>query len=452
LSPSKGEAHVETFLERAKGSALDITVKHKVPVNTITLLSSHTRQIRSLKFLSTAWMDIQMLSEIISGPLPFLQTLDITIMYEKDRGDSSSPLFNNAANLTVFRFDSYWSPLLNCFRFSNLTFFDLSTELYRMFHASQLLDFLEASPMLRTVHMKLTVEVFPDQISRRRVVVLPNLENFNLVFSGGGPGYKIAAHISCPSARCVRLTQNIEAGYEFPEEIFPDLDSWHAIVSQYSRSPVEEATLELVTIPVVTCKLSFLSPDPNVIELCFQVTDEDNDDLGPPSEEMCDMAFTQAMETVGNHPQLANLKRLCVRHNYRLLDTMEILNFTDEVGQLFGSMGPLDELTISHSDLRPYFLPPFEEPVTFPKIKELTISHPIYISPEKHKTAIVAFARRQHALGIPLERVIIRGGCMPAGLEEGLRQLVGSVEYRYEELFETGDYQATYSLHAPSLA
>lgn len=77
-------------------------------------------------------------------------------------------------------------------------------------------------------------------------------------------------------------------------------------------------------------------------------------------------------------------------------------------------MGPLDELAISHCDLRPYFrsLLDFRQarvqgPVVFPPTKELTISHPMYLSPERYKSAPVKFAKSQHVLGIPLERVTI---------------------------------------------
>jgi hypothetical protein len=55
----KGEVYVKTFLERAKGTPLDIIVDHEVPVGTVALLSPLTKQIRSFDFLSCGWADIQ---------------------------------------------------------------------------------------------------------------------------------------------------------------------------------------------------------------------------------------------------------------------------------------------------------------------------------------------------------------------------------------------------------
>jgi hypothetical protein len=52
--------------------------------------------------------------------------------------------------------------------------------------------------------------------------------------------------------------------------------------------------------------------------------------------------------------------------------------------------------------------------------------------------AIVGLAKLQHARGMPIERVVIRGGRMPVGMEGGLKPWVGcvSLEYRDDELYE----------------
>lgn len=51
-----------------------------------------------------------------------------------------------------------------------------------------------------------------------------------------------------------------------------------------------------------------------------------------------------------------------------------------------------------------------QEPVLFPSVRELTISHPLCPFDEERTTAIVELAKSHHASGRPFERVILRGG------------------------------------------
>lgn len=208
--------------------------------------------------------------------------------------------------------------------------------------------------MLRTVHIRVIADISFDGVPRRKVVVLPDVENFNLIVSDGGPGYKMVAHISCPSAKRTSLTHKKEAEDVIPEEIFPASGSWDALVCKYSRSPVEKVAYEISAIPNIMCKLTFLSPGPNVIELCFRVVDEDDEEyFDLPSVEMRNEVFTQAARTARNHPRLANLKRLCTRQSPLSVGSTDIPYLASEVNQLFKSVGSLDELTISHCDLAP---------------------------------------------------------------------------------------------------
>ena len=227
--------------------------------------------------------------------------------------------------------------------------------------------------------------------------------------------------------------------------MFPASGSWNAIVGQYARSPVEEVTLELKIALVIICKLAFRSADGTLIELCFKVV-EDDDGFCLPSQEMQSQILTQSTRTVQSHPQLANVKRLRICHSFRFICSPEVSHIANEVGRLFKSVGPLDELTIYRCDLRPYchslfnLLDQAEEPaVAFPPTKELTISHPTHSSDELCKVEIMEMAKSQHALGIPFERVIIRRERMPKGMEVGLRPWVGSVEYCHSEYHESGD-------------
>jgi hypothetical protein len=444
---SKGEVYVKTFLERVKGSALDVNIGYRVPVNAIALLSPHTKQFRCLRFTRNQSKDIQRFSDINSGPLPLLHTLEIIVTRvgtPRSFGTTrhSSPLlFGNAPNVKVFRFHSSFatSPSFHRFVFPNLVFFDFSATLLYPFSALELLNFLEASPMLQTVQIKIATKKLLG-VSQDRVVVLPNVETLTLIVTDRGPGYRIAAHISCPSARFTSLRHKQDADGVIPQGIFPSSVLWNSIVHQYTKNPVEEVTLEMGTTFITACKLTFRSADATVIELCFKVAvdDEDEDDGGMTSMEMYHEVFTQAIRTIRDHPQLARVKRLRICHGYCAIDTPKVLRIANEVGRLFESVRLLDRLAICHCDLRPYLytflgLSEYhtEEPISFPQTKEFTISHPLRLSGNLCETGVVGLARSQHTLRIPFERVTIRGSAIFAEAKEKLRPWVGSAESCY---------------------
>lgn len=449
---SNGEDYVKTFLERAKGSELDIIIDRDVPVHTMALLSSNTRQMRSLDFLCANWMDIQKFSQVNSEPLPLLHTLTIDTAYP-DSFDGTTPqhLFSNAVNLRMLRFysRSRSSPSFLRFDFPNLVSFEFSAKpsLNQEFRAPRLLDFLEASPTLRTVFVTIIGHISFQDFSRERIITLPNVEDFSLITSDGGHGYELAAHISCPSARLASLVHKRTDAYAVPEEasIFPSPTLWKAIVRQYTRSPVEEVKIELKVTAAIFCQLAFRSGDGTLIELCFKGVKENEDGFYLPSQEMQNKVLAQSTTTVQNHPHLANLKCLWVRHSFDSVCFPEESHVANEIGRLFKSLGPLDELTIHHCDLRPYCRSIFnflgdraDESVVFPPTKQLVISHPTYLSDEYCKVLIMGLAESQHARGIPFERVIIRRESMSEEIEEELRPWVGSVEYCYE-LCESDD-------------
>jgi hypothetical protein len=408
---SKGGVYVKTLLKRAKGSALDIIVDRRVPVSTMALLSSHTEQIRDLAFLSDWTTSIQDFAEVNPRPT-HLRSLTIINFGTGSNAPNFPPLFTDLVNMKTFRYHSelIQPPLFSHFVFPNLVSFEFTTKPVDDFLASQLLDFLEASPMLRTVNMRIKIaDISLEGIPQGRVVVLPNVESFNLTVSDGGPGYKTAAHISCPSARNTYLTHDKRAQSAIPEEMFPSSILWNAIIRQYTRNPIEEVTLEVKTDFTVACKLTFRSTCAAVVELCFEVDtkdeddDESEDDL---AEEMHKEAFTQATRVVRNHPQLASVKRLHISHSYGYVGSHSGPDTVNEVGRLFRSLGSLDSLTIYHCELRPYlnsFLPPPERPLDgtrepmFPPIKELTISCPIHPD-QREYTAIVGLAKSRHTV------------------------------------------------------
>jgi len=443
---SKGETYVKTLLERAKGSTLDIVTGSNDAVDIITLLPPHNQQFRYLNFVFSHWRDIQIFSEINAGPLPLLRTIIINAVNEfnLDGPDvmtpPSLPLFSNAVNLREFSLNSERSPFLGHFVFPNLTTFELSTAPGgEGFRASELLNFLEASPTLRTVQIAIIADIILSGIPQERVVVLPNVETFSLVVDDGRPGYKIAAHISCPSVRHTLLRHETVAGMGIIQDIFPTSVSWGAIVRQYTRVPAEEVALEIKYSqdPIIACSLIFRSPDATVISLDFKVSASDEDDPEVPFEDV----FSQASRTIRDHPLLPNIKRL--RIEYRFLMSPSLLTrIANEVGRLFQSVGPLDELTIYGCDLRSYLTPflnlpernNMEQPVVFPPIKKLAISHPfMQYYEEECMAAIVELAKSQHARGVPFEHVTVCVGKLPTAMREGLRPWVAAVDC-YEEL------------------
>ena len=439
LFTSRGEVYVKTLLERAKGTTLDVFVNGAVPINTMLLLATRTVQIRRLEFFDGEWRDVQEFSEVVSGPLPLLHTLAFDIPEELTSLDflhsppPSPPPFGNTVNLKVLRFHSLmrWLPPFTPFKFPNLVSIDFSVTTLGHFRVLDLFDCLEASPMLRTVHVEIISGISFEGVPQGNIVVLPYVESFKLRTSDGRFGYKIAVHISCPSATFTSLTLKQDSNSVIPEQLFPARALWDAIIRQYTRSPVEEVTVD--TKPI-TSKLTFRSADATVIELSFEIAIvqvEAPNRIYYPSEEI----LVQATRAVQNHPELADVKRLHICYGLDALGAPGASEIADEVELLFKSVGPLDELTICCLDLRSYchsFLTPDdEEPVVFPPTKKLTISHPPYVF-NKECVAIVELAQSQHALGTPFEQVVFRRERISTEMEEELKQWVGTVEY-YEK-------------------
>ena len=438
----RGEVYVKALLERAKGSALDITVNDMDPVRAMALLPPHTKQIRSLDFTYNHWANIQRFSEVNSGPLPLLTTLKINAVNEfnlegrDDMTPPSIPLFSNAVNLKEFFLESEGAPFLGNFAFPNLTTFKLLA-MPEDFRLSHLLDFLEASPMLRTVGMKIVSNMVFGDIPRERIVVLPNVETFGIIVNDSGSGYELAAHMSCPSARYTSLMHEPGIEEATRQEILPTPGLWNAIVHQYSRSPVEEVTLkiQIAPDPTIACSLTFRSPDATVIKLGFKVDGNDESD-DEPSEDMQYQVFSQASRIIRDHPLVANVRRLHIGHSSDFLSPIRRRLIAHEVGQILRATGPLEELTIDSCDLRSYLLPfldlpgpsGFEPPVAFPPVKVLTVLHPMPVSREECMGVIVRLAKSQHALGVLLERVVVRRAELPNAMAEELRPWVGEVD------------------------
>jgi hypothetical protein len=404
------------------------------------LLSPHTNQIRDLVFVSRGWTDILRFIDTNPGPFPLLDSLAFnTAGEDSDVMVYPTHLFSTAVNLREFYFYSTsvstWSPSLSHFVFPNLTSFDFVVQQSEDFRALRLLDFLEASPMLQTVHMSISANISLDGIPQERVVALPNVKDLEIIVTDCGPGYEIITYISCPSIASMSFMLQGDPETMVLEEIFPTPALWNAIIRRYARSPVEEITLLLNILARVTCTLTLRSSDGTVIGLSLGVKAYNG-----VRDEVHHKVFTEATSTILYHPQLANVKRFRICHNYEYIAPAFTPRIAHESGRLFKSLGPLDELTIYRCDVQPYFYfflgileGRIEVPVVFPPIKQLTISHPMCPSEEEFRAATMGLARLRHALGVPFERVIIRAGGLPAGLEEELRPWVGSAEYCYED-------------------
>ena len=436
LCLSKGEVYVKTLLERAKGSLLTILVSGNDPA--MTLLPPYTKQITSLEFANSDWADIRLFSGTNSGHLPLLRTLNINLVRGINSDDldvvipPSRPLFSGAVGLKKFHLHLEGLPFLNHFVFPNLTSFELSMAPAEEFRGSQLLDFLEALPVLQVAHMKILTVLSLAGVPRKRVIVLRNVESLSLITSDGEPGYKLAAHISCPSVKYTFLTHMGEEGFDdfIPLEALPSSDALNAIIRQYTRSPIEEVTLEITpdSDNFAAYSLTFRSTDKTVIRLRFEVAeDDDDDDL----EEtlICDVFF-KTSRAIRDLPLLANVKRL---HMYGLLNIYgeSFAHIADEFEGLLKSMGPLEELTISGCEMQPFFLPflDYSKIVEYPPIRVLTLADPWDRFYEGVAVGLVNLARAQHELGMPFERVTVRLNGPPRGIEEGLKPWVGVVDY-----------------------
>jgi len=446
---------VKNLLERAKGSPLDIVTNARSPIGTIRLLFPHASRIRRLTFIQNRWMDVRRFSEVNFGPLPLLHTLEINSYMEfglfdlDDPVTPSLPLFNNAVNLKQFILHSRISPFLNHFVFPNITVFEFSIASEgEAFRALELLNFLEASPVLQKVDMSLMSIISLEGVAQRRIVTLPDVHTFSLAVDDGAPGYELAAHISCPSASSMSLAQEkrvelIIAGQDMFTS--PTVAFWNTIATQYTRSPVEAVTLKIDSPQdsVIECTLAFLSLDMTAIKLRLEVFGyiDVGNEVQMTSEDVALQAFSQVSRIVRDHPLLPNIKHLYIECRDLIQDSVRSRSMANEVGRLFRSMGPLDRLTLHGCDLRLYLAPFLEFPefedmeqsVKFPPIRELKISHPSFVgNGEEYMAAIVELAKSQHALGVPFGRVTVRGEHFPTATAEMLGPWVGEVDYRKE--------------------
>lgn len=437
---------MKTFLERAKGSVLDIRSTRLDSADVFALLSPHAQRFRSLDFFNDHQLAIQRFSDAVSGYLPLLHTLKISVVGLDAPGPETAnppllPLFSGAVNLNELIFHSDGELFLNYFVFPNLTIFEFSTMTENEeFPTSHLLDFLEASPTLRTVRIEIRAQINMGDVPLERVIVLPNVETFAI--TEDEPGYEITTHISCPSARHISLIYDQYPGYSQLREALPTSGSWNAIAAQYTADPIDEVVFGITSAwdLILSCSLSFFSPGHSILQLGYKVTPmrKVNDETAISLGMKHSVVFFQACIAIRDYPRLKDVKRLRIRDRHPSLISSQLTKIAEGAALLFKSAGPLEELTLDVIDLRPYLAPFLDLPEfqdtrqlgAFPAIKELTIAEqsgePLK---EECAAAIVEFARSQYTLGVPFEHVIFRMGDSPLEMAGRLEPWVGTVHF-----------------------
>ena len=314
--------------------------------------------------------------------------------------------------------------------------------------ASELFNFLEASPTLRAVDIVFS-DTWLEDIAQRKAIVLPNVQTLSLAVEDCGPIYELIAHISCPS---VARTSLIHKNQLYPadtihaiRDMFPTAALWDTIVHQYTRSPIEAVVFytKIHEDPTISCTFAFRCSDATLISLSFEISyaiiiSSEEDEPRLLWEEVVSEIFSESFRVVQNHPLLSGIKHLHILNDTPTLEARELRYMPYEVRELFESMGPLEGLTLHGCDLHPYLTPfltdfpdfeEIEQAITYPPVKELTILHPLIdVDLGDCMEAIVKLAKSQHALGVPFERVTVRAEELPTEMEEELKPWVGVVD------------------------
>ena len=184
-----------------------------------------------------------------------------------------------------------------------------------------------------------------NDISQDRVIVLRSLETFTVVSTDGRGDSEFVIHTPCPSARSISIVHKTCVSDVVVVEIFPATVYWDTFIRQYTRSPVEDVTIEMKFHEILTTStLTFRSPawarapKSPVAASCYQQmykTEFSSRPLGLSGithRPLTSSTFPSATISVFSLPVEDSL-------------------IANEVGELFGTVGALDESTIYESDL-----------------------------------------------------------------------------------------------------
>lgn len=210
----------------------------------------------------------------------------------------------------------------------NLKYYSLCTE--EAFPASQLLDFLEPTPMPMDARLVFREEISLAGVLPGRIVVLPNVESFFVIEEKAGS--KIATHTSCSIAKLIHKHRLIDTALQ---EAFFTSATWNT-ASQHMMDQIDEAALESIISQNLSCSLSFLSSGSTTLELGYTIFDSDDDEirLKPTLGKEYVAVFSQACKAIRNHPLLANFGRL------RIQDWRAPIGSNVSRGRLHGCLSP----------------------------------------------------------------------------------------------------------------
>jgi hypothetical protein len=175
------------------------------------LLAPHAPQIRSLELRTYDWVDVLKLFAIdldhfrSSVPLKSRPPRPMSRPTNRTRSPRPRPLSSKAPSIwDTFAFLGEVRRLIY-FAFPNLTATKLSTWTEGVPNVSDLLNFLEAAPTLRTVEAsveddgkRMLASIPPGDIPQESVVILPDVESFSLFVVDATHVFDLAAHILCP--------------------------------------------------------------------------------------------------------------------------------------------------------------------------------------------------------------------------------------------------------------
>ena len=117
--------------------------------------------------------------------------------------------------------------------------------------------------------------------------------------------------------------------------------------------------------------LTFRSSDTTVLRLPFELTvkavddgyEDDGYEVQAEFAEICHEVFSQASRTIWDFTLLTNVNCLRMHHSYPIINYLHIAGIMNEVGQLFMSVGSLEELILYHCDVQPYLVPLLDDQI-----------------------------------------------------------------------------------------
>ena len=388
---------LQTLLNRAKGSCLDVVIGQYRAANARELLSPRIKQIRHLEFEQTYWEDIIAFSD--SQSFPLLRTLKVAPGDEFPQ--EKTLLFQGVVD---FSFHSERSDNLIHFTFEHLSTFEVLIDWANDTFPSDLLKFLGASPTLQEVKVEIFSGTIWSEPDAWGVVDLPNLKTLSLSVTRGLPLYNLAACIYCRQVKSATLNYiecNWEAAVMYPNPLrIPDREFWDAINWYTINDQIEP---EEVTIEIhddyhhnVTALITFLTSDEVTIKLGIRYLEQQGRVHSAERGEKVVYSFlSDTLEAVKTHPRSATVKRLQIKQE---ILTESLSDMSKEFAALFKHLGSLKQLSFHGYHTGLFGTPDDQEKfVEFPNTQELVVSVPCRVPQiEVWKNHITLLARLQH--------------------------------------------------------